>query len=216
MRAAERPSVLGGFLCVRTHVLSRSATARPALRGRRSDGSICHASCGFRHFRGTLRGGFRGNAHSPTYAGAGDARRCGGGFGAATPDHGPRDIGHERRGNRGRQRVRSRHRVRGGDDISAPSGAVTLVFRRIAFKRREVQVPTEQKTADATLDPDVFNLEAVVVTGQATGIERRNAAIATTNVTGQEISAVPGPSLDRALAGRVPGAIISQNSGAPG
>jgi len=100
--------------------------------------------------------------------------------------------------------------------ISAPSGAVTLVFRRIAFKRREISVPAGQNAADAALDPDVFNLEAVVVTGQATGIERRNAAIATTNVTGQEISAVPGPSLDRALAGRVPGAIISQNSGAPG
>jgi len=100
--------------------------------------------------------------------------------------------------------------------VSAPSGAVTLVFRRIAFKRREVPVPADQNAADAALEPDVFNLEAVVVTGQATGIERRNAAIATTNVTGQEISAVPGPSLDRALAGRVPGAIISQNSGAPG
>src|SRR2546423_6551319 len=100
--------------------------------------------------------------------------------------------------------------------ISAPAGGVTLVFRRIAFKRREVQVPAGQNVADAALEADVFNLEAVVVTGQATGIERRNAAIATTNVTGQEASAVPGPSVDRALAGRVPGAIISQNSGAPG
>ena len=100
--------------------------------------------------------------------------------------------------------------------ISAPSGAVTLVFRRIAFKRREVQVPAGQNTADAALEADVFNLEAVVVTGQATGVERRNAAIATTNVSGQEVSAVPAPALDRALAGRVPGAIISQNSGAPG
>src|SRR5229473_2540515 len=100
--------------------------------------------------------------------------------------------------------------------ISAPSGVITLVFRRIAFKRREVSVPADQNAADATLEPDVFNLEAVVVTGQATGIERRNAAIATTNVTGEEVSRVPAPSLDRALAGRVPGAIISQNSGAPG
>ncbi|HVH09683.1 MAG TPA: carboxypeptidase-like regulatory domain-containing protein, partial [Gemmatimonadales bacterium] len=98
----------------------------------------------------------------------------------------------------------------------APSGAATLVFRRIAFKRREVAVPAEQTTADVTLDPDVFNLEAVVVTGQATGIERRNAAMATTQVAGAEVSQVPAPALDRALAGRVPGAIISQNSGAPG
>jgi len=100
--------------------------------------------------------------------------------------------------------------------ISAPSGAATLAFRRIAFKRREVSVPAGQNAADVALEADVFNLEAVVVTGQATGVERRNAAIATTNVSGQEVSAVPAPSLDRALAGRVPGAIINQNSGAPG
>src|SRR5216117_3895176 len=100
--------------------------------------------------------------------------------------------------------------------IPAPTGPVTLVFRRIAFKRREVRVPADQNTADAALEPDVFNLEAVVVTGQATGVERRNAAIATTNVVGEEVSRVPTPSLDRALAGWVPGAIISQNSGAPG
>src|SRR5213078_3402969 len=106
--------------------------------------------------------------------------------------------------------------VDGRYTISAPSGAVTLVFRRIAFKRREVSVPAGQNVADAALEADVFNLEAVVVTGQATGVERRNAAIATTNVTGEEVSRVPSPSVDRALAGRVPGAIISQNSGAPG
>jgi TonB-linked SusC/RagA family outer membrane protein len=100
--------------------------------------------------------------------------------------------------------------------IAAPAGAVTLVVRRIAFKRKEVSVPADQNQADVALEPDVFNLEAVVVTGQATGVERRNAAIATTNVSGEEISRVPSPSIDRALAGRVPGAIISQNSGAPG
>ena len=100
--------------------------------------------------------------------------------------------------------------------IAAPAGAVTLVVRRIAFKRKEVSVPADQNQADVTLEPDIFNLEAVVVTGQATGVERRNAAIATTTVTGEEVSRVPAPSVDRALAGRVPGAIISQNSGAPG
>src|SRR5207247_8207822 len=96
--------------------------------------------------------------------------------------------------------------------IAAPAGAVTLVFRRIGYKRREVAVPADQNSADATLEQDVFNLEAVVVTGQATGIERRNAAVAATTVSGAEVSRVPSPALDRALAGRIPGAIISQNS----
>lgn len=100
--------------------------------------------------------------------------------------------------------------------ISAPSGAVTLVFRRIGYKRKEVAVAADQATADVQLEQDVFNLEAVVVTGQQTGIERRNAAISTTVVTGADVTSAPAPALDRALQGRVPGAYIQQNSGAPG
>ena len=100
--------------------------------------------------------------------------------------------------------------------INAPDGAVTLVFRRIGFKRKEVAAAADQSTTDVQLEQDVFNLEAVVVTGQQTGIERRNAAISTTVVTGAEVTSAPSPALDRALQGRVPGAYIQQNSGAPG
>jgi TonB-linked SusC/RagA family outer membrane protein len=100
--------------------------------------------------------------------------------------------------------------------IAAPQGVVTLLFRRIGLKRKEVVVPADQATADVELEEDVFNLEAVVVTGQQTGIERRNAAIATSVITGADVTSVPAPTVDRALQARVPGAIISQNSGAPG
>jgi len=100
--------------------------------------------------------------------------------------------------------------------INAPSGVATLVFRRIGYKRKDVAVAADQATADVTMEEDIFNLEAVVVTGQQTGIERRNAATATTVVTGADVTGVPAPALDRALQGKVPGAIIQQNSGAPG
>jgi TonB-linked SusC/RagA family outer membrane protein len=100
--------------------------------------------------------------------------------------------------------------------IQAPAGAVTLLFRRIGFKRKEVPVAADQTTADVLLEEDVFNLDAVVVTGQQTGVEQRNAANAITVVTGSELNGVPAPTVDRALQAKVPGAIISQNSGAPG
>src|SRR5438477_9193390 len=100
--------------------------------------------------------------------------------------------------------------------IAAPSGAATLVFRRIGFKRKEVPVAPGQATADLKLEEDVFNLEAVVVTGQQTGVSRANAATSSTVVTAAEITSVPAPAVDRALQGRVPGAYIQQNSGAPG
>jgi TonB-linked SusC/RagA family outer membrane protein len=100
--------------------------------------------------------------------------------------------------------------------INAPAGAVTLVFRRIGFKRKELPVAADQASADVQLEQDIFNLEAVVVTGQQTGVERRNAAISSTTLAGAEVAAIPAPALDRALQGRVPGAYVQQNSGAPG
>src|SRR2546430_1390809 len=47
--------------------------------------------------------------------------------------------------------------------ISAPSGAATLVFRRIGFKRKEVAVPARQAPAHVQLVGDLFKLEAGVV-----------------------------------------------------
>src|SRR5216117_3277287 len=89
----------------------------------------------------------------------------------------------------------------GAFTISAPAGPVTLQVRFIGFKRRAVPVPADQNTVNVTLEEDIFNLEPVVVTGQATGLARRDA---------------PAPSLEIKLAGRVPGANIQTNSGAPG
>src|SRR5207245_9717746 len=44
---------------------------------------------------------------------------------------------------------------------SPPEGDVTLVVRRIGFKRKSVPVPGTQNSADGTPEPDVFNLEAI-------------------------------------------------------
>ena len=107
-----------------------------------------------------------------------------------------------------------------GDDgrfsLAGPAGDVTLVIRRIGYRRREVRVPTTQNTADATLDQDVFNLEAIVVTGQATGVEQRNLANAVTTVSAEQLTRAPTGTLESALQGKVPGALVELNSGAPG
>src|SRR5213594_3770986 len=194
----------------------------PSLRGRRSGGTIWSASCGFSDFRETLRGGFvvtriplltlaLATLVGVAAVSAQQRQITGRVTSAATNEPIP-GVTVSVTGTA----FAAVTNADGRYAIPAPAGTVTLAFRRIAFKRREVSVPADQSAADVVLEPDVFNLEAVVVTGQATGVERRNAAIATTNVSGEEVSRVPSPALDRALAGRVPGAIISQNSGAPG
>src|SRR5690348_14265596 len=98
----------------------------------------------------------------------------------------------------------------------AADGNVTLVVRRIGFKRREVAVPASQDRVDLTLEPDVFNLEAVVVTGVATGVERRNASNAVATVAGSDLNYAPTASVEAQLQGKVAGADIQENSGAPG
>src|SRR6266550_391376 len=50
----------------------------------------------------------------------------------------------------------------------------------------------------------------------ATTIERRNATTAPVQVSSDELNRAPAEALEQALQGKVPGAIISMNSGAPG
>jgi len=67
-----------------------------------------------------------------------------------------------------------------------------------------------------SLEQDVFNLEAVVVTGQATGVEQRNLANAVTVVNADQLNRAPTQTLESALQGKIPGALVEMNSGAPG
>ena len=100
--------------------------------------------------------------------------------------------------------------------LNAPDGPLNLVVRAIGFRRQEVEVPTGQETADFALEPDIFKLEEVVVTGQSTGIERQNLPNAVATVSGSELTRAPTGTLESALQGKIPGALIQANSGAPG
>lgn len=100
--------------------------------------------------------------------------------------------------------------------LSGPDGAFSLLVRAVGFKRRLVPVPGDQTSVSLTLDPDIFNLEAVVVTGQATGVEQRNLANAVASVTAEQLGRAPTSTLEGALQGKIPGALIQANSGAPG
>jgi TonB-linked SusC/RagA family outer membrane protein len=100
--------------------------------------------------------------------------------------------------------------------LNAPDGAANLVVRGIGFKRQQIVVPAGQETVDVKLEPDVFKLEEIVITGQATGVENRNLANAVSTVSAAELTRAPTPTIESALQGKIPGATISSNSGAPG
>ena len=100
--------------------------------------------------------------------------------------------------------------------LSAPAGAVTLLVRSVGYRSRQVPVAADASTANISLEQDVFNLEAVIVTGQATGVEQRNLANAVTTVPTEQLNRAPVQTIEGALQGKVPGALIQMNSGAPG
>ncbi len=105
---------------------------------------------------------------------------------------------------------------RGEFRLRVPSGEVVVAARQIGFKRVTARVPDGQSTVNFQLEKDVLQLEGVTVTGQATSVDRRVAATAVASVNTAELNRVPARSVESNLAGKVAGARISENSGAPG
>jgi len=100
--------------------------------------------------------------------------------------------------------------------LLVPSGAVSLRVRRIGYTLKTVLVPANATSADVVLRKDVLQLEGIVITGQQGTLDRKNVATAVVSVGGEQLSAVPSNSIDQALQGKVVGARINLNSGAPG
>lgn len=107
-----------------------------------------------------------------------------------------------------------------GDDgafaLQVPIGPATVTVRRIGYQRREVPVAGAATTVDVALKKDVLELETQVITGAATTVARRNAANDVATVSAEQMSRVSAPSLENALSGRIAGAQVLSNSGAPG
>ena len=100
--------------------------------------------------------------------------------------------------------------------LAVPARDVVLSVRSIGFKRKDVPVPAAQNSVQAALARDFFQLEAIVVTGQATGIARQNLANAVATVSAEQLVRAPAASVEQSLQGKLAGAQISSNSGAPG
>src|SRR5260370_36279861 len=103
--------------------------------------------------------------------------------------------------------------AKGQFSLPAPDGPLTLIVRAIGYKRRQVPVGPQQSSIAVRLDQDIFNLEAVVVTGQATGIEQRNLPQAVTGVHAQALERAPASKIESAPQGKIPGAHVDAGPG---
>lgn len=109
----------------------------------------------------------------------------------------------------------------GGEDGTftlrgVPAGQVTLVIQRIGYQSRQVPVPAGQNTVEISLVVDHLEVDELVVTGRATAVQRRNLPNAVETISGDQVTELPQQTIDQALQGRVTGAVIARNSGAPG
>jgi TonB-linked SusC/RagA family outer membrane protein len=116
----------------------------------------------------------------------------------------------------GTSRPSVRTDAQGRYNISTPAGDVRLGFRAIGHTPRELPVASGQTTVNVSMSRDAFRLGEVVVTGQATTVERRSATTASAYVSADEVNKVAAPTFENALAGKVTGVNLQSNSGAPG
>ena len=107
-------------------------------------------------------------------------------------------------------------RENGTFTLQVPAGAVVLTVRRIGHPQTEVSVSATASTIEIALRPDVLKLDQIVITGQASGISRRNLATSVASVSAEEMTKVTTQSIENAFQGKVAGAQISQSTGAPG
>jgi len=102
---------------------------------------------------------------------------------------------------------------KGNFQINAPRTGV-LVFSFIGYTEKEIPVGN-LSNLNVQLDPDDKTLSDVVVVGYGTQ-KKVNVIGSVVTVGPKELTAAPVSTISNALAGRLPGAIVSQSGGEPG
>lgn len=105
----------------------------------------------------------------------------------------------------------------GNYTLAVPASVSRLIVSFTGYKTQTVPIPPGASSLNISLEEDLARLDEIVVTGLATNIKRSNLANAVATISGKELNGVaPAQTFDAALSGKVPGAMITANSGAPG
>lgn len=92
-----------------------------------------------------------------------------------------------------------------------------LVISSLGYLSKNVNVSPSLNTVNVQLQQDATNLEEVIVTGLASSVKRSNLANAVSSVSGKDlVGTTTIQTTDGALYGKIAGATIRSNSGAPG
>ncbi len=108
--------------------------------------------------------------------------------------------------------------IDGNYSLNVPTGkAATLVLSYVGYTSQDVAASASSGVLNLTMKESAARLEEVVVTGLASNIKRSNASNSVSHITGDDLNGTTKPvTLDAALSGKLIGANIQANSGAPG
>ncbi|MEO6498559.1 MAG: TonB-dependent receptor plug domain-containing protein, partial [Mucilaginibacter sp.] len=99
--------------------------------------------------------------------------------------------------------------------LPVPQNAV-LIVSASGYKTETVKAGNTTEI-QIKLTEDIARLDEIVVTGITTSIKRRNLANAISTISSKELNGIaPAQTFDGALSGKISGAYINANSGAPG
>jgi TonB-linked SusC/RagA family outer membrane protein len=96
----------------------------------------------------------------------------------------------------------------------APLGAVRLDIAAAGHESHIVEVPPGQATIDVPLG--LSSGEQIIIEGRAPVIVKANLANGASVIDGRDLNRVSAQTLDAAMTGKLPGANLQSNSGAPG
>lgn len=105
----------------------------------------------------------------------------------------------------------------GNFSIKPTGRTAVLVLNYVGYKATEISVSADRPTVSIMMEEEINPLKEVVITGLASSIKRSNLANAVTTVSARDLTGTTQiQTTDGALYGKVPGATIRMNSGAPG
>ncbi len=101
--------------------------------------------------------------------------------------------------------------------ITEPHDEYVVVFSYLGYSQIEKTIPAGDinKPLDVAMGEDFIGLDEVVVTGASDLTTKKQYGNAISTVNAQQLSRSGSSAIDKALSGKVAGALISQNSGNP-
>jgi TonB-linked SusC/RagA family outer membrane protein len=99
--------------------------------------------------------------------------------------------------------------------LNVPKDNTVLIFTFVGMKMQEVLVG-EKTSIDVVLQPDVFGMDEIIVSGVASNTPRKKLAVSVAKVSSEDLAQVPSGSASGALQGKVAGVSVISSTGEPG